>query len=358
MPILLLLILLLCGGCASSKPTVSQSPQVLSAKIPAQIKEKSVIGIVPVLYPEPSRKKDFYDYFLPPPDKDKYEQSMRYTAIIANKIKDGLEQKGFLPFVATPARTEDIYAPEFFEVMKISCPADYCLFVYLYELTDNEKKVGRIPPEKEGDYPIEQWQQDVVARARIELYESANMNLIWQYDIMSNALMITEKKISGSKPLDDLAYSLEQPHYYEQINNEVILKTIQEMMETFKSLAVNINFNHKVKTDIYLYDKKVSNDNLLKDATITITNIALIKPIGFAHIKSPPPNLPEKQQFITDANGQVSIELPEGFYQIEALIPAVIPSAFNSSIEAGKPRSNSLQTLIIGDVRRINIILK
>ncbi len=364
MPILLLLILLLCGlapqGCAASKPTASQTPQVLPARIPVQIKEKSVIGIVPVVSPEPSRQKDFYDYFLPPPDKDKYEQSMRYTAIIANKIKDNLEQKGFVPFVATPARTEDLYAPEFLEVLKISCPADYCLLVYLYELTDSEKKVGRVPPEKEGGYPVEQWQQDVIARSRIEFYESANMNLIWQYDLITNALVITKKKISGSKPLDDLAYSFEQPHYYEQINNEVILKTVQEMTDMFKSLAVNINPNHKVKADIYLYDKKISNDNLLKDATITITNIALIKPAGFTHIKSPPPDLPEKQQFITDANGQVSIELPEGFYQIEALIPALIPNDSNSSTEAeaGEPRSNSFQTLIIGDVRRINIILK
>lgn len=342
MPILLLLLLLICG-CGSAPTAAFQTSQTQKALIPFQIKDKAVIGIVPVLSPEPSRKKDFYDYFLPPPEKDKYEQSRRYTAIIANQIKDNLEQKGFVPFVATPARTEDLYAPEFFEVTKISCPADYCIFIYLYELTDSEKKVGRVLPEKEGDYPVEQWQQDAAARARIELYESTNMNLIWQYDIMNNALMITEKKISGSKPLDDLAYSLEQPHYYEQINNEVILKTVQEMLEVFKLLTANINPNHKVKTDIYLYDKKVSNDNLLKDVAITITSIALIK--GKTNRR---PALLLKQQFITDANGQVSIELPEGFYQIEALIPT----------ETNESRSNGFQSLIIGDVRRINIILK
>jgi len=347
MPILLLLILLLCGlapqGCAASKPTASQSPQVLPARIPVQIKDKAVIGIVPVLYPEPSKKKDFYDYFLPPPNKDKYEQSMRYTAIMANKIKDNLEQNGFVPFVATPARTEDLYAPEFFEVLKISCPADYCILVYLYELTDSEKKVGRVSPETEDGYPVEQWQQDAIARSRIELYESANMNLIWQYDIMSNALMITEKKISGSKPLDDLAYSLIQPHYYEQINNEVILKTIQEITDAFKLLSVNINPNHKVKTDIYLYDKKVSNDNLLKDVTITITDIAITK--GKITNQT---SLALKQPFITDANGRVSVELPEGFYQIEALI----------TTETAETRINKFKSLIIGDVRRINIILQ
>ncbi|MBI5779901.1 MAG: hypothetical protein HZA49_10690 [Planctomycetes bacterium] len=346
MPALILLLVLLLCGCNSSKPVAPQVSRILPTRIPAQIKEKSVIGIVPVVSPEPSRKKDFYDYFLPPPDKDKYEQSRRYTAIMANKIKDDLEQKGFVPFVATLARTEDLYAPEFFEVLKISCPADYCLLVYLYELTDSETKVGRLAPEKAGGYPVEQWQQDSAARARIELYESANMNLIWRYDVTAKALMLTEKKISGSKPLDDLAYSLEQPHYYEQINNEVILKTVQEMMESFKPLAVNINFSHKVKADIYLYDGKVANDNLLKDVTITITSIALIKTDTSYHI-SKEPALAVTQQFTTDPNGQVSVELPEGFYRIEAVI----------SSGTGEPRINSFQTLIIGDVRRINIIL-
>lgn len=351
-----MLLLLLCGiapqGCTMSKPTASQTSQILPARIPIQIKAKATIGIVPVLYPEPNRKKDFYDYFLSPPDQGKYEQSVRYTAVMANKIKDDLEQKGFAPFVSTPARTEDLYAPEFFEVLKISCPADYCILIYLYELTDSEKKVGRTPPEKEGDSPVEQWQQDVIARSRIELYESTDMNLIWQYDITANTLLITEKKISGSKQLDDLAYSLIQPHYYEQINNEVILKTIQEMTGTLKSLSVNINPNHKVKTDIYLYDKKVSNYNLLKDMTITITGIIITKNKAVGQT-----GLELKQPLITDANGRISVELPEGFYQIEASIPAVLPS-FSSSEEAGEPRKHSLQTLIIGDVRRINIILK
>lgn len=344
--LILLLVLLLCG-CNSSSPAAPQAPQTLTSRIPIQIKEKASIGIVPVLSPEPAKKKDFYDYFLPPPDKDKYEQSRRYTAIMANKIKETLEQKGFVPFVTIPARTEDLYMPEFFEVLKISCPAEYCLMVYLYELTDSEKKVGRVPPEKEGGYPVEQWQQDAIARARIELYESANMNLIWQYDIMNKALMLTEKKISGSKSLDDLAYSLEQPHYYEQINNEVIIKTIQEMMDAFKSLSVNINFSHKVKTDIYLYNSKVANENLLKDITITVTNIAFIK-TNTSYQTNKEPSLVVKQQFTSDANGQVSVELSEGFYQIEAF----------TSTETDEPRSNSFQTLIIGDVRRINIILQ
>ncbi|MEW6026067.1 MAG: hypothetical protein AB1599_02060 [Planctomycetota bacterium] len=347
MPVLVLLLVLLLCGCSSSDPAVPQPAQTLPSRIPAQLKEKASIGIVPVLSPEPARKKDFYDYFLPPPDKDKYEQSRRYTAIMANKIKGTLEQKGFVPFVTIPARTEDLYAPEFFEVLKISCPAEYCLIVYLYELTDSEKKVGRTPPEKEGGYPVEQWQQDAIARSRIELYESPNMNLIWQYDVMNKALTITDKKISGSKPLDDLAYSLEQPHYYEQINNEVILKTVQDMMDAFRTLAVNLNANHKVKTDIYVYNQKVVNDNLLRDATVTVTCIA---PAG----SSAPgqankgPALVLKQHFTSDANGQVSVELPEGFYRIEAFIPS----------ETGQASSNSFQTLIIGDVRRINIILK
>jgi len=346
MPALILLLVLLLCGCTSSNPVAPHPPQIIPTRIPIQIKEKSVIGIVPILSPEPSRKKDFYDYFLPPPNQDKYEQFRRHTAIIANKIKENLEQNGFTTFVATPARTEDLYAPEFFEVLKISCPSDYCILVYLYELTDSEKKVGRTPPEKEGGYPVEQWQQDALARSRIELYESSNMNLIWQHDITNTALMITEKKISGSKPLDDLVYSLEQPHYYEQINNEVILKIFQEMMDTFKPLAVKMNFSHKVKTDIYLYDKQVTNNNLLKDAIITVTNIAPVTTSVNNQINKET-TLILKQQFITDANGRVSIELTEGFYQIEAFIPA----------ETNEPRSNSVQTLIIGDVRRVNIIL-
>ena len=352
-PALILLWVLLLYGCGSGPTAAIQTTRMQPAQIPFQIKDKAVIGLVPILAPEPARKKDFYDYFLPPPNKDKYEQSSRYTAIMANRIKDILEQSGFIPFVANSARTEDLYAPEFFEVLKISCPSDYCLLIYLYELTNNEKKVGRVEPGKEGDYPVEQWQQDAIARSRIELYESADMNLIWQYNITANTLLITEKKISGSKALDDLAYSLIQPHYYEQINTEVALKTVQEMTEAFKSLAVNINLNNKVKTDIYLYRNKVSNDNLLKDITVTITDIALIK-----GNKSSRGNRWPKQDLTTDANGQISIELPEGFYRFEALIPDAIRNDLSSATKAGESMIHSLQTFIVGDVRRINIIIK
>ncbi|HLD36881.1 MAG TPA: hypothetical protein VJC37_09180 [Planctomycetota bacterium] len=347
MPALILLLTILLCGCAASNPAATQTSRILPTRIPFQIKDKAVIGIVPVLSPEPSRKKDFYDYFLPPPNQDKYDQSRRYTAIIANKIRENLEQKGFVPFVATPARTEDLYAPEFFEVLKISCPSDYCIIIYLYELLNSEKKVGRTDSEKESSYPVEQWQHDAVARSRIELYESANMNLIWQHDIMNKALIITEKKISGSKPLDDLAYSLEQPHYYEQINNEVIIKIFQEMIDSFKALPVNINLNHKVKTDIYLYDKKMANDRTLKDTIITVTNIALIKTNTILQASKEPTSA-VRQQFITDVNGRVSVELPEGFYQIEAFIPTT----------TGESKSNTFKSLILGDVRRINIILQ
>jgi hypothetical protein len=340
-PALILLVVLLLGGCAAGPAPELQTVQIQSARIPFRIKDNAIIGLVPVLYPEPDLKKDFYDYFLPPPGKDKYEQSKRYATLIANLIKEEVSQLGFTPFIASPARTEDLYAPEFFEVLKISCPAEYCVLIYLYELSDTEKKISRIEPDKSGDTPVEQWQQDAIARTRIELYESANMNLVWQYDVNAKALMITEKKISGSKPLDDLAYSLIQPHYSEQINNEIIQSTIREMIRAFKSLTVKVNPSHKVKTDIRLYDAKISNDRLLKDVAVSITGIALI-----TDNENRPATPWSGQQFTTDGNGQVSLELPEGFYRIEA------------APLSGDTKTQKIQTLIIGDVRRINIILK
>lgn len=341
MPALILLMILCLCGCAAGTYKAPQTITTRTARIPATIKEKAVIGLVPVLYPEPARKKDFYDYFLPPPDKDKYEQSKRYATMITNRIKESMEQLGFTPFVANPARTEDLYAPEFFEVLKISCPAEYCALIYLYELSNSEKKISRIEPEQAGDTPVEQWQHDAMARARIELYESSDMNLIWQYDVNTQALLIAEKKISGSASLDDLAYSLLRPHYAEQVNNEVALSTVKEMIEAFKSLEVKVNPNHNVKTDIYVYDSRMSNDHLIKDATISVSDIGLLAESG----KKPESRQPDRQ-FITDANGQISLELPEGFYLIEAR-----PAGAEQIIRG-------IQILIIGDVSRINIILK
>ncbi|MDI6732572.1 MAG: hypothetical protein QME51_07360 [Planctomycetota bacterium] len=333
MVLIFLILALLCGCATAPSPKI---PPLNQIQIPFEVREKSTISIIPVLLPKPEKKTEFYEFFLPSPDEEKYRLNERYLYILANKVQEHLSEKGFISFVGNPVRTEDMYIPEFFEVLKASFPSDYCILIYLYEITNSERRIGRTSSYNgEWKHTIERWEQNSLAVSRIELYESANMSLIWQFNVNKNALMITEKKISGAKALDDLVHSFIQPHYYEQVNNDVIDSTTKEMMGAFQPLSVDINPKHTVKVSVYIYKAKVSSENLLKDVQVKILNL-----ISEVVLK--------RWDFVTNESGQIDIDLPEGFYQIDT-------SVTNSDLTI---TTHSVKTLVIGNVRRINITLK
>jgi hypothetical protein len=336
MILLLLILLILCGCTSGDTSTLTNQVKVFS--LPIKIEEKSTIAVVPVLPPEPEKIHTFFSEDIAPEDAyDRYIQNKQYISILAYKIKDNLERKEFLSFVANPIRIEDFYQPEFFEVFNLSCPSDYYLIVYLYEITNSQKKIQeKVIYEKDGSYPIEQWEQEGHLRGRIELYETFNYSLIWQAEIKTHASILTKRNVSKTKALDNLISSLVLADYYEKVNNEVIDKSAYESVLSLESPTVEINPQNTVKVDIYLYDKKVSHDTLLKGIKIKISPIIPIMRGGLT------------REFTTDEIGEVRIELPEGFYKIEVFLP--LPN--------GELKTNIVQTLIIGSVRRINIVMR
>lgn len=335
MTLLILLLILLCG-CASDIG-IPQTLQSEVLQLPIKIKDKAKITIVPVLPLEQTSPNKPLEDFVRPDSKNKYEQDKYYTNVLASRIKDNLEKQSFVSLVTNAVSLENLDTPQFFEVLNLSYPSDYWAILYLYKITDTEKKIREtLSYDKDGVYPAEQWEQESKIHTRLELYESPDYCLIWQSDITTISVLTTERIISKTKPLDDLVHSLMQPHYYEEVNNSVITKAAQEMIDDFQSLSVEIRPKHLVKVEIYLYDKKISPDTFLKKGKIKITNLTSSKQNGN-----------QEQEFVTDEAGEVRIKLPKGFYKIEA---SILPPN-------GELRSNTIQTLVIGDVRRINLVI-
>jgi len=332
----LFIILIIICGCVSNPSDAMTSPAGLT-QLPYSIKDQSRIFIVPVLLPE-DKEKDWFEKYFPSQDSSKrYEQNRLYTHLLSQKVNDVLNANRFISLTVKPVRAEDMTNPAFFDTLNVSYPSDYYILLYIYEITNSQKKIGRsLSYEDDGVYPMEQWEQQGFFRIRLELYEAAANNLIWQADLATNAIMINNKNISGTKSLDDLVSSLVLPDLYEKVNNKAIEQALLEITNLLFPLSVEINQGHKVKVDIFLYDRKASVDNILKGGRIKVRGLIPSKN-----------SIYQVQEFVSDESGQTRIKLAEGFYDIHASIPS----------PDGRTRETGIQTLIIGNVRKINLVL-
>jgi len=311
-------------GCAVKSEVKKEAKPVsrpVSVQLPVQIQSNARITIIPVMLKENPAENPVSPIVID-------QCIMNLAGQIKAKMADNYYQVSLLSY---PVDIGNLAL----EMMHLSETADYYTLVYVTFLENNISDAGTAEiKDTPGKSPLtKKFIVKSQIKTRIEFYDARNYLLLWQTESSSENSMTTGQNISGTKELDDLLISLITPNYYKKINDETVNNIAREMFDRIHNFTAVINPDSLVKLNLYLYLHKPSYTNLVKHEKVTMTNLIS------GH----------EEELETDASGRIKTTLPEGFYLVEA-------ETHNPS---GKLSGNSkIQTLITGESRRLNLILK